>query len=421
MLRTLEGEHVTKKKRSLAKESPGPQKGPVLVPGFSAAGIHGGIKQGRRRDLALIASDPPARVAGLFTQNRVKAAPVLISQSRARTGLCRAVLINSGNANACTGDPGLKDAIGLCQRTAKQLAVDEHNVLIASTGVIGQRLPVYRIRKALPRLIQRVRPEGLLDAAEAIRTTDRFRKVLWSQAAIGRERVTLCGIAKGAGMIRPHMATMLAFFLTDLKAPIAALRRLLQQGAERSFNRICVDGDMSTNDTVLLLANGRAGNRSAKVGSAEYDAFAALLFSMMYELAAMIVQDGEGATKVVDLRIRGAQSDEEARKLAYHLATSPLVKTSFYGRDPNWGRLMAALGCAGPWVHAQKINIFYDRVCLVRNGVGQGKQRTDQARKILGKDSFAITIDLNVGKGSARVLTSDLTHDYVTLNASYPS
>ena len=412
---------MTEKDRPLAKEPSGPQESPLLVPGFAAAGIHGGIKQGRRRDLALIVSDPPARVAGLFTQNRVKSAPVLISQTRVRSGLCRAVLINSGNANACTGDPGLKDAIGLCQRTGELLAVDEHNVLIASTGVIGERLPVHRIRKALPRLLRRVRPEGLLDAAEAIRTTDRFRKVLWSQAAVGTERVTLCGIAKGAGMIRPHMATMLAFFLTDLKAPTAALRRLLRQGAERSFNRICVDGDMSTNDTVLLLANGRAGNRSASVGSAEYEAFASVLFPMMYELAAMIVQDGEGATKVVELRIRGARSDEEARTLAYHLATSPLVKTSFYGRDPNWGRLVAALGCAGPWVHPQKIDIFYDRVCLVRNGVGQGKRRTDRSKKILEKDSFAVTIDLHVGKGSTRVLTSDLTHDYVTLNASYPS
>ena len=412
---------MTKKKKPLAKHPPGSQDSPLLVAGFSAAGIHGGIKQGRRRDLALIVSDPPARVAGLFTQNRIKAAPVLISQTRVRSGLCKAVLINSGNANACTGDPGLKDAIRLCQQTAEQLAVDEHNVLVASTGGIGQRLPVHRIHKALPRLVQRVRPEGILDAAEAIRTTDRFRKVRWSQAVIGAQRVTLCGIAKGAGMIRPHMATMLAFFMTDLKAPTAALRRLLRDGAARSFNRICVDGDMSTNDTVLLLANGRAGNRSAKFGSVEYESFASLLFPMMKDLAAMIVQDGEGATKVVELRIRGARSDEEARSLAYHLATSPLVKTSFYGRDPNWGRLMAALGCAGPWVHAQKIDIFYDQVCVVRNGVGRGRQRTDKARKVLEKDSFAITIDLNIGGGSTRVLTSDLTHDYVTLNASYPT
>jgi glutamate N-acetyltransferase/amino-acid N-acetyltransferase len=412
---------VAKNKSPLTPDPSNPQRGPLLVPGFSAAGIHGGIKKNRRRDLALIVSDPPARVAGLFTQNHVKAAPVLISQTRARSGVCKAVLINSGNANACTGDKGMKDAIGLARRTAESLAVDEHNVLIASTGVIGERLPVGRIRRALPRLLQRVRPTGILDAAEAIRTTDRFRKVLWSQALIGNARVTLCGIVKGAGMIRPDMATMLAFFLTDLKAPDAALRRMLADGAESSFNRICVDGDTSTNDTAMLLANGRAGNRSARAGSPEYDAFTAILFPMMIELAAMIVRDGEGATKVVDLRIRGARSDDEASRIAYHLAISPLVKTSFYGRDPNWGRLMAALGCAGPWVHPQKIDIYYDQVCPVRKGVAQSKKRIDQAKRVLMKDAFDLTIDLNLGTGSARVLTSDLTHDYVTLNASYPS
>jgi glutamate N-acetyltransferase/amino-acid N-acetyltransferase len=412
---------LNKKKKAVHKAAMGPQQSPLSVPGFSAAGIHGGIKGNGRRDLALIVSDPPARVAGLFTTNRVKAAPVLISQTRIRSGPCKAVLVNSGNANACTGDPGLKEAMGLSRRTAELLGVDEHQVLVASTGGIGKRLPVKRIRTALPRLLRRVRDGGLLDAAEAIRTTDQFRKALWSKGDVGGEQVTLCGLAKGAGMIRPHMATMLAFFLTDLKAPTATLRRMLQEGAEQSFNRISVDGDMSTNDTVLLLANGRAGNRSARPGSAESEAFTSLLFPMMSQLAAMIVRDGEGATKAVDIRIRGARSDADASVMAYHLANSPLVKTSFYGRDPNWGRLMAALGSAGPWVHPQKVDIFYDHVCLVRNGVAQGGRRADQARKVLKKPAFTLTIDLHVGIGSARVLTSDLTHDYVTLNASYPS
>jgi glutamate N-acetyltransferase/amino-acid N-acetyltransferase len=412
---------VTKKKRSPVEAPSDPQGGPFLVPGFSAAGIHGGIKKARRRDLALLVSDPPARVAGLFTENHVKAAPVLISRTRVRSGPCKAVLVNSGNANACTGDPGLKDAIGLCQRTAKLLEADEHDVLVASTGHIGERLPVGRIRRALPRLVRQVRPGGILDAAEAIRTTDRFRKVLWIRREIGGEPVTLCGLAKGAGMIRPNMATMLAFFLTDLKAPTTVLRRLLLEGAESSFNRITVDGDMSTNDTVLLLANGRAENRSVRVGSAEYKAFTSLLFPMMSELAAMIVRDGEGATKSVDIRIRGARSDRDANLLAYRLANSPLVKTSFYGQDPNWGRLMAAIGSAGPWLHPQKIDIYYDQICVVRNGVGQSKKKTHQAGKVLKRSAFTVTVDLHVGTGSARVLTSDLTHDYVALNASYPS
>ena len=409
------------RKRPLPENPSGPQPAPFLVPGFAAAGIHGGIKKGGRRDLALIVSDPPARVAGLFTQNRIKAAPVLISQARARSGPCKAVLINSGNANACTGDAGLKDAIDLSRRTARGLAVDTNNVLVASTGSIGRRLPVGRIRNALPRLLRRVRPEGIPEAAEAIRTTDRFRKALWARGEVGGRPVTLCGIAMGAGMIRPTMATMLAFFLTDLKAPTTALRRLLREGAEKSFNRICVDGDTSTNDTVLLLANGRAGNPTAKPGSTEYEAFASLLFPMMEELASMIVRDGEGATKTVEIRVQGAQSDEDANILAYHIANSPLVKTSFYGKDPNWGRVMAALGCAGPWVHPQKIEISYDNVCLVRNGVGRSGAAVEKAKRVLRKSAFSLTVDLHVGRGSASVLTCDLTHDYVALNASYPS
>ncbi len=391
------------------------------VPGFTAAGIHGGIKPGGRRDLALIVSEPHARVAGVFTKNLVKAAPVLISQTRVRSGPCKAVLVNSGNANACTGDPGLKDAMRLSKRAAELLGVDEHDVLVASTGGIGKRLPVGRIRAALPRLLQRVRPGGLREAAETIRTTDRFRKALWSQGKVGGETVTLCGIAKGAGMIRPDMATMLAFFLTDLKAPTPALRRMLREGAKQSFNRITVDGDMSTNDTTLLLANGRAENRSARPGTKEYAAFTSMLYPMMGELAAMMVRDGEGATKQVEIRIRGARSNGDASVLAFRLAHSPLVKTSFYGQDPNWGRLMAALGSAGPWVHSQKIDIFYDRVCLVRNGTARGGRSEKRARQVLRKSGFTVTVDLHVGDGSARVLTSDLTHDYVTLNASYPS
>lgn len=412
---------MTKRKRSPAEDPASLPEPPFLVPGFRAAGICAGIKHARKRDLALIVSDPPARVAGLFTRNFVKAAPVLISQNRARSGLCKALLVNSGNANACTGEAGMKDAIRLCRRTAELLSVDEHSVLAASTGVIGQRLPTGRILGALPGLLRRVRPGGILEAAEAIRTTDRFRKALRSETTVGGQRVTLCGIAKGAGMIRPDVATMLAFFLTDLKAPTAALRRLLREGADRSFNRISVDGDMSTNDTVLLLANGRAGNRSARRGSAEYDAFASLLFPMMAELAAMIVRDGEGATKAVQIRIRGARSDRDASTLAYRLANSPLVKTSFYGRDPNWGRLMAAVGSAGPWVHPLKVDMFYDQVCLVRNGVGLGKKRVEEARKVLEKKAFSITVDLHLGEGAGLVLTSDLTHDYVSLNASYPT
>ena len=391
------------------------------VPGFRASGIHGGIKTGGRRDLALVVSDPPARVAGVFTRNRVQAAPVQIARQRVRSGRCGAVLVNSGNANACTGRQGLQDAGALCRWTAAALGIDEERVLPASTGVIGEPLPTRRIRPALPRLVRALGSGGLPDAAEAICTTDRFPKTGWVQGVVGGRQVTLFGMAKGAGMIRPDMATMLAFFLTDLKAPVSALRRLVREAADASFNRISVDGDMSTNDTVLLLANGIADNRTASPGSPAYEAFSALLVPMMRELAALIVRDGEGATKAVEIRVVGARSRADARRIAYHLAGSPLVKTSFYGQDPNWGRLMAALGTSGADLDPERVQIAYDGVPVVRRGQGTGKPRLAQARRVLRKETFAVTVDLRLGDGTHTVLTSDLTHDYVRLNATYTS
>lgn len=412
---------MQQKHPSCRKSSSGAEEAAV-VPGYRAAGISAGIKKDGRKDLALIISDPPARAAGLFTRNRVQAAPVLIDKRRIRSGLCGAILANSGNANACTGEAGLSDALLLSRELARALGIAEQRILLASTGVIGERLPVSRIRKALPRLVAGLRSQGLDDAAEAIRTTDRFPKRLWRQASIQGKTVTLFGMAKGAGMICPNLATMLAFFLTDLNAPAPALRRMLRESAEESFNRIHVDGDASTNDTVLLLANGRAGNAPARHGTAAYTVFLReLLVPMMRELSRMIVRDGEGGTKTVQIRIQGARSAEDARKLAYKLANSALVKTSFYGEDINWGRLMAALGCAGPPVRPDRIDIFYDSIQVVRGGVLAGKARETQARQVLRKDAFSVTVDLHLGSASHWVVTSDLTHDYVSLNASYRS
>ena len=391
------------------------------MPGFTAAGVHAGIKKGKALDLALLVPDPPARVAGIFTRNRIQSPAVQISRERVRSGTCSAVLINSGNANACTGPQGRRDAEAACAWAADRLAVDPGKVLVASTGVIGVRLPTDRIRKALPGLAGRLRPEGLQEASEAIQTTDRFPKTAWAWARVGKKRVTLFGMAKGAGMISPNLATMLAFFLTDLEAPVPALRSLLKEGAARSFNRINVDGDSSTNDTVLLLASGRAGNAAALPGSPEYRAFASLLFPMMEELAYKIVKDGEGATKVVEIRVQGARTRAEARRLAYRLANSSLVKTSFYGCDPNWGRLMAATGSAGVAVDPARIDISYDRVPLVRKGICSSDRELARTVEVLKQDFFTVTIDLHVGEGVCSVLTSDLTHDYVTLNASYRS
>jgi len=394
----------------------------AVVPGYRAAGLSAGIKKDGKKDLALVTSDPPARAAGLFTRNRVQAAPVLLDRERIRSGLCGALLVNSGNANACTGEAGLRDAFAVSRDLARALGMAEQHILLASTGVIGVRLPVSRIRKALPRLVTGLRSQGLDDAAEAIRTTDRFAKRLWRQASIRGRTVTLFGMAKGAGMICPNLATMLAFFLTDLNAPVTALRRMLRAGTEESFNRINVDGDASTNDTVLLLANGRAGNEPARPGTVFYEVFYEdLLLPMMRELSRMIVRDGEGATKAVEIRVQGARSARDARTLAYKLANSSLVKTSFYGEDINWGRFMAALGCAGPVVRPDLVDIWYDSVQVVRRGVLAGKSREARARQVLRKDAFSVTVDLHLGNGSYWVVTSDLTHDYVSLNASYRS
>lgn len=394
---------------------------PLVVPGFQAAGIHAGIKEHGLKDLGLIVSEVPARVAGVFTKNSVKASPVLVTKARIRSGMCRAVIVNSGNANACTGDRGVRDAMAMCRWAAQALRVREGMVLVASTGVIGVPLPAARIKKSIPELVRRLSPVGLLEFAEAIRTTDRFLKVVSGKTRVDGTTVSVCGVAKGAGMICPNMATMLSFILTDLEAPLPVLRQLLRAGVADSFNRIDVDGDASTNDMVLLLANGRAGNRPLVKGSAGYDAFSGLLHGLMNDLARMIVRDGEGATKTVDISVLGARTEADAKRLAYRLANSLLVKTSFYGQDMNWGRIVAAAGSSGVQIEPQKIDVWYGDVLVVKGGVSAGRRHEERARRILKRPSFSITVDLHAGNGRFSVVTSDLSHDYVSLNASYRS
>ncbi len=392
-----------------------------IVPGFRAAGIHAGIKGSKIKDLGLLVSDVPARVAGVFTRNNVKASPVLVTQARIRSGTCSAVIVNSGNANACTGDRGVRDAMAMCRWTAQALGVPEGMVLVASTGVIGVPLPIPRIRRAIPRLVKKLSPDGIVDLAEAIRTTDRFSKILCNSTTIDGKTVTICGVAKGAGMICPQMATMLAFIVTDVNAPQLVLRHLLRTGVASTFNRINVDGDASTNDMVLLLANGCAGNRPLQMGTATYEIFRSVLHHIMDHLARMIVKDGEGATKVVDITVRGTKSNGEARRIAYHVANSLLVKTSFYGQDMNWGRIVAAAGCSGVPIEPQKIDVWYGSVRVVKNGVSAGPKNEERARQVLKQPAFTITVDVHAGNGSYTVVTSDLSHEYVSLNASYRS
>ncbi len=391
------------------------------VSGFLFSGVSAEIKKNGRRDLGLIYSEIPAQVAGLFTKNLVKAAPVQLDMKRMRGGTCQAVIINSGNANACTGSQGLRNAQKVCSSVAKRLGIDEQGVLICSTGVIGVPLPVMKIEQGIPELVETLSPESWMKTVQAIMTTDTFPKVEVATCRIKGKRVKLCGMVKGAGMICPHLATMLSFMVTDanIKAPL--LRWMLHQAAEKSFNRITVDGETSTNDTVLLLANGKADHPVLYRRDREAEVFLSMLSEVCQELAKSVVKDGEGATKFVEIVVKGSRNREDAKKAAYAVAHSPLVKTAFFGEDANWGRILSALGHSGIKINPDRIDLFFDKVPIVRRGIGAGDQREEKAGQVLKKKSFKVIVDLHQGKDHFSVFTTDLSIDYVKINASYRS
>ncbi|MCU0538289.1 MAG: bifunctional glutamate N-acetyltransferase/amino-acid acetyltransferase ArgJ [Desulfobacterales bacterium] len=391
----------------------------IPCPGFRAAGVAAGIKKNGRKDLGLIVADVPAAVAGLFTRNQVQAAPVRLDRERVRAGVCRAVIVNSGNANCCTGADGDRDARRMAAAAAQAAAVPADQVLVASTGVIGERLPVERIEQALPGLVSALAPEGVADFAEAIMTTDRVPKVVSRRAPVGGRTVTVTGVAKGAGMIRPDVATMLCFIMTDARVEAPLLHAMLTAGAERSFNRITVDGDTSTNDTILLLANGLSG--AAIATEAERAAFRSLLDDTMLALARWVVKDAEGANKLVRVAVNGAASDADARKVADTVANSPLVKTALFGEDANWGRILAAAGRAGVPFDPGRVDIFIGPVRMAAGGMGCGKAAEAEATRVLKTDEFEITLDLHQGTGHDAVFTCDFSIDYVKINADYRS
>lgn len=390
---------------------------PIIVPGFKATGIYAGIKKREKKDLALIFSEVEAKVAGLFTTNQVKAAPVILDIERIRSGKGQAIVANSGNANACTGKKGYSDASEMASLTARGLGIPPEMVYVASTGVIGEFLPLDKIKKGIEKGIPLLSEKGLPDAAEAIMTTDTFPKISSFKEAIGGKVVTIAGIAKGAGMIHPKMATMLSFILTDANIEGKALRTALKTSVENSFNRITIDGDTSTNDLVLCFANGLAGNREIRLGSSEFKRFQNALDSITSSLSRMIVMDGEGATKFIEFVVKGTTTDEEAERIAFRVANSNLVKTAFYGEDPNWGRIMAAIGSSGVRIHPERVNIYFDNLRVVGKGLGLKKEK--EARKILKKKDIVITISLGEGKGKSKVLTTDLSTEYVKINAAY--
>ncbi len=390
-----------------------------MCQGFKAAGIASGLKKNGLTDLGLIVSETPASVAGVFTRNRVQAAPVLLCKERIRSGKSRAVIANSGNANCCTGQQGMADAIRMARLAAVGLGIAEDQVLPASTGVIGQFLPVEKIEAAMPVLVGALSPDGFDGFARAIMTTDTVPKMVSRQGRANEKTFTVTGIAKGAGMIRPDMATMLCFVLTDVAAEPEMLQPMLASSVDRSFNRITIDGDTSTNDTVLVLANGMSGI-SVEGGEAA-DVFQETLDEVLITLAKMVVKDGEGATKLVEIVVRAAASEEDAKKIVFTVANSSLVKTALFGQDANWGRIFAAAGRAGAIFEPETVDIWFDDVRIVKDGLWSGPESEEQATRVLREPEFCITIDLKNGDGRYSAWTCDFSIDYVKINADYRS
>ena len=392
----------------------------MKVAGFKAAGVAAGLRYSGRLDLGLIVADEPVAAAGVYTKNRVQAAPVLWSKEKTAQGRARAILVNSGRANACTGKAGLEMAEASARAVSGALGCSADEVLLASTGVIGEPLNVAAMENAMPDLIAGLGEENLMQVAQAMMTTDTRRKTAEAAGSIDGVPFTVAGLAKGSGMICPNMATMLAFVLTDAAVSPKYLQTLLSRGVEDTFNRVTVDGDTSTNDTVFLLAGGRAGNPVLESDDSPGRAdFEAALNKVLFELARMLVVDGEGATKLVTVSVNGAVDDADAKLAAMTVANSPLVKTALFGEDANWGRIMMALGRSGARFDQFVVDVSVDDAVLVKDGLGA--QDLTPADEVMKRPEFTINIDLKAGPGSAQILTCDFSYDYVKINADYRS
>lgn len=393
--------------------------GGVCVPaGYKAAGLHIGLKR-QKKDLALIYSEFPAQGAATFTTNRVQAAPLHVTRAHLEEGdAVRAIVVNSGNANACTGPRGLDDAKAMARKTAHALGVTESEVLVASTGVIGVPLDMGKIETGIDQAANLLSADGGTEAAQAIMTTDTRPKEAALRVQVGDSTFTLGAMAKGSGMIHPNMATMLAFITTDAGVERSFLQAALRQAVDRSFNLISVDGDTSTNDMVVLLANGAAGGVSIRSGTDFAEAFQAALNRLCITLAKMIAADGEGATKLVEVVARGAHSEEDARKVVRAISTSPLVKTAIFGEDANWGRILCAAGYSGADLDPDKTRVYLGELAVFADGQGLPFDEA-QAKEILARSEVRITVDLGAGDAEATGWTCDLTYDYIKINADY--
>ncbi|MGH2331578.1 bifunctional glutamate N-acetyltransferase/amino-acid acetyltransferase ArgJ [Thermoanaerobacter mathranii] len=397
-------------------------EGSIELPkGFLASGIFAGIKK-RKKDVALIYSEKEANASAVFTTNKVKAAPVILDMERIKKGVAQAIVVNSGNANACTGEKGLEDAINMAKKVSQLLKIDEKSVLVCSTGVIGVPLPMEKVLKGIEVAAENLSTEGGYQAAEAIMTTDTFLKGVTAKFVIEGKTVTMTGFAKGSGMIHPNMATMLSFILTDASITKVALNKAFKETVDKTYNMISVDGDMSTNDTAIILANGEAQNKTIEEGTHEFDIFYRALEHVNKILAKLIVKDGEGATKFMEVNVINAKTEKDARLAAKSIVNSNLVKTAIFGEDANWGRILAAVGYSGADFDASRVDIYLKsmkgEIKVCENG---GYIFFDEAlaKEILKEKEITVTVDMKAGEYSGTAWGCDLSYDYVKINGSY--
>ena len=390
----------------------------ILAPaGFVAGAVNCGVKtpESKRLDLGILASLEPTVSAGTFTSSKIKAAPVRLTRANLRIDKTRAIIVNSGNANACTGLQGLEDAKAMAKVTAESLGIRSREVGVCSTGIIGKALPTDRILPAIPGLAKNLCAKHWPTLAQAIMTSDKVQKMASVRMMVGSKPVHISAITKGAGMINPNMATMLCFIATDAVIDKVSLQQITQCATDQSFNRISVDGDMSTNDTVLVMANGTAKNRKIECGSRTSKVFREALTHVMLKLAKMMVRDGEGANKLVEINVRGANSYKDAQKVAEAVANSQLVKCSWNGSDPNWGRVMHAIGHAKAKLREELIDIYFDGLAASKGGL-VASTPIPELKKVVEQESFTVVIDLHLGDADYSVYTSDLSEEYVAFN-----
>jgi glutamate N-acetyltransferase/amino-acid N-acetyltransferase len=392
--------------------------GVAAAQGFLAGGLASGIKKSQKLDLALVYSEFPAVAAGILTTNKVQAAPVLLSKSHLQDGRARAIIANSGNANACVGPEGGEAALEMAKAAATYLDIPTESVLVASTGVIGVLLPVEKIKAVLEAHPVFMSRAGSAQAAQAIMTTDTFMKEAAVEVELERVKARIGGIAKGSGMIHPNMATMLGFITTDAAIDQTMLQRALALAGERTFNRITVDGDTSTNDTLFILANGKAGNAEITTENADFHSFYLGLEQVCLELAKMLARDGEGATKFVEIKVTGAATEADAVRIGKSIATSSLVKTAIFGEDANWGRILAAAGYSGVDFQPENVYIYLGDLLVCAGGSGLVFDEV-KAKAILQQKDLMITVEMGCGAANASVWTCDLSYDYVKINGSY--